>query len=238
MLVAIDQTKEKKRQESLQNSFQVAQNQTGVVLEQTINNIDQQQGTQAYEDNRKKTEELKIRSATENPTEYSQNVQARVEERMKKNELNQESLTDPKVKEFLKKLNDSEIKDPAEIVKAEMAIVAEVEKISAEKQLMKLLSSVSQELTSAKSKEEKAAIKTRLLAFVNSSNIYFQQAYSKHKTEVKNLLNQLEDNSNSSTASPTGFPWKIVLPIAGILVLGWGVFIIRTKIKLSKTKKR
>jgi len=238
MLAAIDQAREKKQQEKLNHIFTEAENKSGTELEEAINKADQEQGSQAYQDNKEKVQELKEKRAAENPEAYQQTAQIRAKENMAKHKISEEDLADnQEIKEALTKLNSSEIKEPSVIVASEMTITEGIEKAGATKKLTNLLTQTKRILTAPISPEKKEALKSQLLEFINSSNIYWQFAYQQQKAEVQSLLSKLENDSEHPT-SPTKFPLKVVLPIIAslLLIMGLVAFSVMRKKRMKRGK--
>ena len=243
MLTAIDQAREKKRQENLNHIFEESKHKSGPDLDEAINNADQEQGSQAYEDNKEKVKEMKEKRATENPEEYRQATQNRVKEQMQKAGISEQELDNQEVQVALTKLNSSEIKEPAALVEAEMTAIAEVAKAGVTKQLNQLITKVEQALKTG-AKEDIKAVKTQLLEFINSPNVHYQAVYHNREAEIKALLSKLENYSTSPNPTTNNkFPYKVVLPIMAILFLsGLGLLLIirqqRLKIKLKSFRKK
>jgi ATP-dependent Zn protease len=104
-----------------------------------------------------------------------------------------------------------------------MKVTAKVEKVKADKVLAKIVSQIKQVLNSFSSQKEVEEVKSKILEFISSPNIYCRSAYQEQEPEIRNLVNQLNSYSAPKEKSPTNyddkFPLSVVLPIVGVLLL-------------------
>jgi len=112
----------------------------------------------------------------------------------------EEESSNEEVLGLFNKLSNKEIVETTEIVETELIITDKIEKVASNKKLSSLITQINQVLnTLTSSKETVSELKTQLLKFVSSDNIYCQTAYIKNKVEVNLLLSKLENYSESNT---------------------------------------
>src|SRR3954465_8807969 len=89
----------KKKSSRLKDDIANAQNKTGAELLDDLKNIKKDEGDKSYEENREKVKELEQKAAQEDPEGYRKNVVDTTKANMEKNEIKEEDLTDPELKE-------------------------------------------------------------------------------------------------------------------------------------------
>jgi curved DNA-binding protein CbpA len=221
MLDAIDEDKKKYQKEKLGRIFEESKNKNGSDLEEAINGFEKERGSEAYENDKEKIEEMKKRRAGENLKGYRQKFIRNLREDMKREGIERQDLEDEEDLEKLMDNNENWSSD--EFVRAEMKVTAKVEKVKADKVLAKIVSQIKQVLNSFSSQKEVEEVKSKILEFISSPNIYCRSAYQEQEPEIRNLVNQLNSYSAPKEKSPTNyddkFPLSVVLPIVGVLLL-------------------
>jgi len=220
MLDAIDEDKKKYQKEKLDRIFEESKSKNGSDLEEAINGFEKERGSEAYENDKEKIEAMKKRMAGENLQNYQRIFIGSLKEDMAREGISKKDLEDG---ETLEKVLKGNIQDPDELVKAEMKIVAEVEKVKADKFLTKIVNQIKQVLNSLSSKKEVEEVKSKILEFISSPNIYYRYVFQKQEPEVRRLVNALNNYSvpeeEKSIDSNNGLPLGLVVPIVGVLLL-------------------
>src|SRR6185369_1029009 len=157
MLDAIDEDKKKYQKEKLDRIFEESKSKNGSDLEEAINGFEKERGSEAYENDKEKIEAMKKRMAGENLQNYQRIFIGSLKEDMAREGISKKDLEDG---ETLEKVLKGNIQDPDELVKAEMKIVAEVEKVKADKFLTKIVNQIKQVLNSLSSKKEVEEVKS------------------------------------------------------------------------------
>lgn len=235
MLEAIFQTRKRKQEENLSHIFEEGQNKTGSELEEGIEQADKNFGSQIYEDNKDRVENLKTKRARENFSFYQQAIFEKVEEEMERSGVREEELGN-EVREAKKKLFSGEIGEASLFVKTEMTVISGINQVEADKNLNGIINQVEQALVS-RSQEAIEKVKTKVLEFISNPNIFCQNSYNDRKYEVQNYLSKLESYSPSGEPinSDSKFPLSVVLPIAAFLLL---VILLGFSFIRQKNKKR
>jgi lipopolysaccharide export LptBFGC system permease protein LptF len=127
---------------------------------------------------------------------------------VKKDELS------PEAKTKLEKLESKEITEPPQVNEAEKVIVEDTYKKAAEKKFTDLKNKVNESIKSKNEKELKK-LKQVLSQFISNPN------YQLEKTAAEELAKKLESalkKSNTSKDNSSDIPWKIVAPVALVVV--------------------
>lgn len=185
---------------------------------------------------RKKYDKTKVNKAIDqafqkDPEAIKEAIKDVVAAKMTKCGVNESELGS-KEKELFSKLKNKEINDKDQLKEAKETLLNFIGDKEVDKKITDLRKRVESTLKSG----QKDAIRDELLKLLKEDNIYME----KRKTDINNLLKKSENGSSDTTNNPSpGIPWKIILPIA-LVVVGViiSVVLVARRRKLKKNKAR
>jgi hypothetical protein len=222
------------------NDFERTQDPNATTQEkkEALDDLDKNEGEQAYEEKKEQIKETKKELARDNPNEYRDKVISGLDKKLTENGLNESDL-DTQAKQEIRGLKNDSNLEPDELVELEMKLTKRIGQAGAKKKVNNLAIEVEKVLKS-KEKVQIEKLKKELLEIINSNNVY----YLPIKSRTEQLLKQLENitNFNSNLQPPNSLPLsaKIGIGVAGFLAVGFFMFLIwrgkRTDSNLENTK--
>src|SRR2546430_15000459 len=94
MFDAIDKDKKKFQKERIDRIYEESKSKNGSDLEEAINNVEKERGSEAYENDKEKIREMKKRIATEDVESYRKKFIKRLKEDMKREGISVHDLED------------------------------------------------------------------------------------------------------------------------------------------------